>query len=84
MPGFTWEYDLGPSIVQYWTAVKRIYELSALKGFSNATVNTMAVAILGELVSTNGGTWANSTPAANALLLACAASIASNTFVGGA
>lgn len=78
-----WDFDIGPWVFTYWGAVRKIYELSTVKGMSNATVNGIAVGLLGELVAVEGGAWANSTPAANALLMACAAGLAANAFVGG-
>lgn len=88
----SWDNDIGPLILNYWSSVKRLYEMSTLKGLNNTTINTMCVSILNNLLVGNtsannygqGGNWANSTGLANSLLLACAAGIAANAFVGGA
>lgn len=72
-----WDNDFGPLVVTYWATVKRIYDMTVVKATSNSATNTICNGVLAEIV-------AATPPSINSLHIACAAGLATNTFVGGA
>ena len=71
--GQSWDNDICPLVVTYWTAVAEIQRRAAVKGLTNAAVQTLATACLGML---NG-----QIPAVgNTLNIVCAAGLAANNW----
>lgn len=47
----TWDEDFGPLIVKWWAIADRIAQVQAVKGWTNASVQTLATTILASQIT---------------------------------